>query len=298
MDDVEFMEEVQANEEERLTQLQNKVNAYNNQIRYISDLFDPIFDEITEDLEPLSDVRPEAPKPTATVATAPTVNKRTTEAKVEKKEAEDEIIVEFFPDATVLQPQESEIYKNFMSRIRNARNMEDIKAINASLSKQTDKFTAEDIIGISNAIKEKVATLKTTPTAIELNENNLQKSDNLIVKNAIFINSKLYASAYDTLVVESVDKDGVNVKNVTTGAPEKLTFAEINRNTMLKDSLQNTPESTVVVSDEDKDNIKKSNDATIDFIKDPDAKAEAEKYADSKSLDQLEEELYDTNICD
>jgi conjugal transfer/entry exclusion protein len=298
MDDVEFMEEVQANEEERLTQLQNKVNAYNNQIRYISDLFDPIFDEITEDLEPLSDVRPEAPKPTATVATAPTVNKRTTEAKVEKKEAEDEIIVEFFPDATVLQPQESEIYKNFMSRIRNARNMEDIKAINASLSKQTDKFTAEDVIGISNAIKEKVATLKTTPTAIELNENNLQKSDNLIVKNAIFINSKLYASAYDTLVVESVDKDGVNVKNVTTGATEKLTFAEINRNTMLKDSLQNTPESTVVVSDEDKDNIKKSNDATIDFIKDPDAKAEAEKYADSKSLDQLEKELYDTNICD
>ena len=67
---------------------------------------------------------------------------------------------------------------------------------------------------------------------------------------------------------------------------------------MLKDSLQNTPESTVVVSDEDKDNIKKSNDATIDFISNPEAKAEAEKYADSKSLGELEEELYDTNICD
>jgi hypothetical protein len=298
MDDVEFMEEVQANEEERLTQLQNKVNAYSNQLRYISDLFDPMFDEITEDMEPLTDVRPEAPKPTATAATAPTVNKRTTQAKAEKKEAEDEIIVDFFPDATLLQPQESEIYKNFMSRIRNARNMEDIKAINASLSKQTDKFTAEDVMAISNAIKEKVATLKSTPTAIELNENNLQKSDNLIVKNAIFINSKLYASAYDTLVVESVNKDGVNVKNVTTGDSQKLTFAEINRNTMLKDSLQNTPESTVVVSDEDKDNIKKSNDATIDFISNPEAKAEAEKYADSKSLGELEEELYDTNICD
>jgi hypothetical protein len=177
--------------------------------------------------------------------------------------------------------------------------MDDIQEINASLSKFAYKLTADEVMRISQAIKSRIDVLKSDPTAVPTTANNLKNGDQLIVKNAIFSNKKLFASKLDTLHVTKVDNDGVSVTNLTTKQSEELTFADLNDNAMLKDAAENVQETPPVeLTNDEKALVNTANTSIIDFINDPELKKEAEDYADSKSLDELENELFDTNICD
>jgi hypothetical protein len=299
MDDVDFIDEVREKEETRLEQLINKLQTYDNQLRYITELFDEVSDDIF--MEPnLSDNNaPNAPKPTNVAGTASSVRKIAIEAGVELNEAESEVISEFFPEGGIPSAPESKLLTDYLMRIQGAKSIDDINVINASISKFGYKLTVDEVRKISQAIRSRLEVLKSDPTAVPVTQNNIKKGDQLIVKNAIFINKESFASQSDTLQVTQVEKDGVRVTNLITKKSEKLTFEDINKNTMLKDLAEKvTVTPPVEITDEEKTNIKNSNDITNSFIQDPTALAEAEKYADSKSLENLEDELFDTNICE
>lgn len=298
MDDVDFIEEVRENEETRLGQLLSKLQTYDNQLRYISELFDDVTDEVF--MEPnLSDNNaPNAPKPTNVAGTASTVKRAATDAANNLADEEAELVSEFFLESELPPAPESQLVTEYLMRIKDAKGIDDLNTINASIAKFGYKLTTEEVLRISNAIRSRMEVLKSDPTAVALTSNNIKKGDQLFVKSAIFINKARFAGQLDTLQVTKVDNEGVTVTNLISKKSETLTFADINENTMLKDLADQVPEKApVVISDEEKDTVKSSNDTANKFIEDPGVLAEAEAYADSKSLDELESELYKTKIC-
>lgn len=303
MNDVEFTDEVLQAERDRIEELVVAHKKYNDQLRYLEELLEPVAtDAFYEDV--LSDKNaPEAPKP----KTGGTPAQQRIQTKIEENNQEiqdakadmGKTIGSFslsdIEEAPSAEPVvETEGFKTLTNMVEAAN---DITELNKVYEKITDiALTVDELDQLSDLIDERTAALNTNTATITYNENNVKEGDRFIVKNSIFIDKVIFAQPTESLSIVSVANDYITVYNMTTKQSEYLTFDELNNNAML-DDMKNIPqEETFVLSLEDKNIIQSSLEAANSIVSD-DLDA-VKKLIKDKSMDELENDLFDTNVCE
>lgn len=303
MDDVEFTDEVLQAERDRLDELVAAHRKYNDQLRYLEELLDPeAADAFYEDV--LSDKNaPDAPKPTTGGTSAQQrIQTRIEENKQELQDAKTdmgETVGSFSLSDIEEQPVEQPVaktddFKVLADMVNAANDITELNKVYNVVANYT--LTEDELDALSELIEERTQALKTNTATITYNQNNVAKGDRFIVKNAIFINKETFAEPGNSLFIESVNENGVTVYNVLGGEIENLTFEELTNNTTL-DNMTNIPqEEPVVLSTEDKNVIQSSLDAANSITTDDlDAVKNSIK---NKSMDDLENDLLETNVCE
>jgi hypothetical protein len=182
-------------------------------------------------------------------------------------------------------------------KIRLAKSKDSIKAAQASLNKAVNKLSAAEVVELSNQLQEKLDSL--SEGILQLNKENLKENDKLIVKNPIFIKGAKWAIFGNTLVITDVSDTGVTVRKARGKKTETLTFAQVNALTTLKDSLEDMkPTTEKPLTKKEQDIVAKSKANIDDFVKDFNRLDAIEAEADSMSIEDLEERLFNQNICE
>lgn len=182
-------------------------------------------------------------------------------------------------------------------KIRLAKSKDSIKAAQASLNKAVKKLSAAEVVELSNQLQEKLDSL--SEGVLKLNKENLKENDKLIVKTPIFIRGAKWAIYGNTLVITDVSDTGVTVRKARGKKTENLTFAQVNALTTLKDSLEDMKATTEKpLTKKEQDIVAKSKANIDDFVKDFNRLDAIEAEADSMSIEDLEERLFNQNICE
>ncbi len=182
-------------------------------------------------------------------------------------------------------------------KIRLAKSKDSIKAAQASLNKAVKKLSAAEVVELSNQLQEKLDSL--SEGVLKLNKENLKENDKLIVKTPIFIRGAKWAIYGNTLVITDVSDTGVTVRKARGKKTENLTFAQVNALTTLKDSLEDMKATTQKpLTKKEQDIVAKSKANIDDFVKDFNRLDAIEAEADSMSIEDLEERLFNQNICE
>jgi hypothetical protein len=303
MDDVDFTDEVIQIEKDRLEELVVAHRKYNDQLRYLQELLEPVAaDAFYEDV--LSDKNaPEAPKPkTGGTPAQQRIQTRIEETNKEIQDAKDDMgdTVGSFSLSDIEEtpsPQptvKTEGFKTLSDMVEAANDITELNNIYNVITDYT--LTVDELDQLSDLIDQRTEALQTNTATITYNENNISKGDRFIVKNAIFINKEIFAEPGNSLFIESVNENGVTVYKVLGGETESLNFEELTNNTTL-DNMSNIPQvEPVVLSTEDKNVIKSSLDAANAITtEDLDAVKASIK---NKSMDDLENDLLETNVCE
>jgi len=182
-------------------------------------------------------------------------------------------------------------------KIRLAKSKDSIKAAQASLNKAVKKLSAAEVVELSNQLQEKLDSL--SEGVLKLNKENLKENDKLIVKTPIFIRGAKWAIYGNTLVITDVSDTGVTVRKARGKKTENLTFAQVNALTTLKDSLEDMKATTEKpLTKKEQDIVAKSKANIDEFVKDFNRLDAIEAEADSMSIEDLEERLFNQNICE
>ena len=182
-------------------------------------------------------------------------------------------------------------------KIRLAKSKDSIKAAQASLNRAVKKLSAAEVVELSNQLQEKLDSL--SEGVLQLNKENLKENDKLIVKTPIFIRGAKWAIYGNTLVITDVNDKGVTVRKARGKKTETLTFAQVNALTTLKDSLEDMKATTEKpLTKKEQDIVAKSKANIDDFVKDFNRLDAIEAEADSMSIEDLEERLFNQNICE
>jgi len=182
-------------------------------------------------------------------------------------------------------------------KIRLAKSKDSIKAAQASLNKAVKKLSAAEVVELSNQLQEKLDSL--SEGVLKLNKENLKENDKLIVKTPIFIRGAKWAIYGNTLVITDVSDTGVTVRKARGKKTETLTFAQVNALTTLKDSLADMKATTEKpLTKKEQDIVAKSKANIDEFVKDFNRLDAIEAEADSMSIEELEERLFNQNICE
>lgn len=182
-------------------------------------------------------------------------------------------------------------------KIRLAKSKDSIKAAQASLNRAVKKLSAAEVVELSNQLQEKLDSL--SEGILQLNKENLKENDKLIVKTPIFIRGAKWAIYGNTLVITDVNDKGVTVRKARGKKTETLTFAQVNALTTLKDSLEDMKATTEKpLTKKEQDIVAKSKANIDDFVKDFNRLDAIEAEADSMSIEDLEERLFNQNICE
>ena len=182
-------------------------------------------------------------------------------------------------------------------KIRLAKSKDSIKAAQASLNKAVKKLSAAEVVELSNQLQEKLDSL--SEGILQLNKENLKENDKLIVKTPIFIRGAKWAIYGNTLVITDVSDTGVTVRKARGKKTENLTFAQVNALTTLKDSLEDMKATTEKpLTKKEQDIVAKSKANIDEFVKDFNRLDAIEAEADSMSIEDLEERLFNQNICE
>jgi hypothetical protein len=303
MDDVEFTDEVIQVERDRLEELVAAHKKYNDQLRYLQELLEPVAADAFYE-SPLSDKNaPDAPKPkTGGTPAQQRIQTRIEETNKEIQDAKDDMgdtvgsfSLSDIEEAPSGQPAvKTEGFKTLSDMVEAANDLIELNKIYDVITDYT--LTVDELDQLSDLIDQRTEALQTNTATITYNENNISKGDRFIVKNAIFINKEIFAEPGNSLFIESVNENGVTVYKVLGGETENLTFEELTNNTTL-DNMSNIPqEEPVVLSTEDKNVIKSSLDAANSITTDDlDAVKDSIK---NKSMDDLENDLLETNVCE
>ena len=303
MDDVEFTDEVLQAERDRIEELVVAHRKYNDQLRYLEELLEPVAaDAFYEDV--LSDKNaPEAPKPkTGGTPAQQRIQTRIEETNKEIQNAKDDMgdtvgsfSLSDIEETPSKEPTvKTEGFKTLSDMVEAANDLIELNKIYDVITDYT--LTVDELDQLSDLIDQRTEALQTNTATITYNENNVAIGDRFIVKNAIFINKALFAEPGNSLFIESVNENGVTVYKVLGGETENITFEELTNNTTL-DNMSNIPqEEPVVLSTEDKSVIKSSLDAANAITtEDLDAVKDSIK---NKSMDDLENDLLETNVCE
>lgn len=190
-----------------------------------------------------------------------------------------------------------ELVNNLRARIKIAKNKESINKIKDSIKRNLKKLNASEVTELSNALQEKLDSL--SEGTLKLNKENLKENDQLIVKYAIFINKGKWAIEGNTLVITSVNDNGVTVRKARGKKTENLTFAQVNGLTVLKsnlDEMKSVEEKQLTKKEQSV--ITESKNNLDSFIKNFDQLDDVETEADASDIKELEEKLFNQNICE
>lgn len=187
--------------------------------------------------------------------------------------------------------------KQFAMRIKVAKSKQALDVVKASLNKALKKLSAAEVMQLSDLIEEKIESL--SEGTLKLNKENLKENDKLIVKTPIFIKEAKWAIYGNTLVITGVTDQGVTVRKARGKKEESLTFAQVNALTILKDSLTDMKATTEKpLTKKEQEIIAKSKANLDEFAKDFGRLETIETEADAMSVEDIEERLFNQNICE
>jgi hypothetical protein len=187
--------------------------------------------------------------------------------------------------------------KQFAMRIKVAKSKQALDSVKASLNKAVKKLSANEVMQLSNLIEEKLESL--SEGILKLNKENLKENDKLIAKTTIFIRGAKWAVYGNTLVITGVTDQGVTVRKARGKKEESLTFAQVNGLTILKDSLTDMKATTEKPLTKKEQEIIAKSKANIDeFAKDFGRLEAIETEADAMTVEDIEERLFNQNICE
>ena len=192
---------------------------------------------------------------------------------------------------------DADMTAQFAMRIRMAKSKTALDAVKTSLNKAVKRLSASEVIDLSNQLEERYEAL--SEGVLKLNKENLKENDKLIVKTPIFIRGAKWAIYGNTLVITDVSDTGVTVRKARGKKTEILTFAQVNALTTLKDSLADMKATTEKpLTKKEQDIVAKSKANIDEFVKDFNRLDAIEAEADSMSIEELEERLFNQNICE
>jgi hypothetical protein len=190
-----------------------------------------------------------------------------------------------------------EMTKQFAMRIKVAKSEQALNTVKTSLNKAVKKLSATEVMQLSDLIEEKLESL--SEGTLKLNKENLKENDKLIVKTPIFIKEAKWAIYGNTLVITGVTDQGVTVRKARGKKEESLTFAQVNALTILKDSLTDMKATTEKpLTKKEQEIIAKSKANLDEFAKDFGRLETIETEADAMTVEDIEERLFNQNICE
>lgn len=290
MDTVELLDEVKEAEETRLNELQASLAKYQKQLRYLNALLEPIAEDLKSNS--ISDKTSESPKPTETKKAAAENQKQTVEAV--ERSAEDKVVSSFslsdITDLGVAIEQPDQLSKQLVSmldQINNAETVEDVKNLTRDLS----SFKPSEIKRISSEAKERIKSLGT-----EFKESIENQVDTLDAAEYVVVKSFDGIPTGTMIAVTSVDGNDVTIKIVNDNQQKTVKFDTLNGNIMTPEEAKTkTVAETIEITPEAKQKIAESKTAA-DRLTDSEIDNIIEEVKD-KDLDQLEDDLYNLEIC-
>jgi hypothetical protein len=288
MDTVELLDEVKEAEETRLNELQTSLARYQKQLRYLNELLEPIAEDLKSN--PISDKTSESPKPTETKKTAAENQKQTVEAV--ERSAENKVLFSLsdITDLGVAIEQPDQLSKQLVSvldQINSAETVEDVK----SLTKDLSSFKPSEIKRINTEAREKIKSLGT-----EFKESVENQVDTLDAAEYVVVKSFDGIPTGTMIAVTSVDGNDVTIKIVNDNQQKTVKFDTLNGNIMTPEEAKTkTVAETIEITPEAKQKIAESKTAA-DRLTDSEIDNIIEEVKD-KDLDQLEDDLYNLEIC-
>lgn len=156
----------------------------------------------------------------------------------------------------------------------------------------------EDLEVMSELAKQKAAELKSGD--VKIDPIGLAEGTQLIAKEIIFDDAKMFAMTNETIVVKSVDKTNKTITVTPMGTTDQMTvsFGKLNEMFILKDTVMDTTEQvTTPVTKEEQDMVNQSSDLADTILNSPDQLTELEKAVSNKTVDKLDAELLEDLKC-
>jgi len=189
---------------------------------------------------------------------------------------------------------------DFKADVAKVKTMDELQQIVSDLHiKVSEEAVAfEDLQVMSELAKQKAAEIKAGD--IKIDPIGLTESTQLIAKEIIFDDAKMFAMTNDTLVVKSVDKTKKTITVTPMGSTEEMTvgFDKLNEMFILKDTVMDTTEQVKEpVTKEEQDMVTQSSDLADTILNSPDQLTELEKTVSNKTIKELDAELLEDLKC-
>jgi hypothetical protein len=290
MDTTELVDEVKQQEETRLSELQAALEKYDNQLRYLNALLEPIAEDIKENK--ISDKETSGPKPTETTSKASENKKQT--ADVVQRSKDDKVLSSFslssIADLSTAIEQPDQIraeVKTILDEIETAETVQDVIDIVEDLS----SFKPSEIKMINESAKEKIKNLKADfkesveekiNTATGAKYITIKPIDDVVVGSEIVV-TKINGNNITFAITNSNTEKTVKFDKLIDSV---MTPEEAKTKTAVEE-VEITPEAKTKIA-ESKTAADNLTDTEIDNIIDE---------VGNQDLDNLEEDLYNLEIC-
>ena len=290
MDATELVDEVRQQEETRLSELQSALEKYDNQLRYLKALLEPIAGDI-EDNE-ISDKETSGPKPTETTSKASENQKQTAEAVQRSKD--DKVLSSFslssIADLSTAIEQPDQISAQvtaILDEIEAAETVQDVIDIVEDLS----SFKPSEIKMINESAKEKIKNLKA-----EFKESVEEKINTTTGAKYVTIKPIEDVAVGSEIVVTKIDGNNITFAITNSNTEKTVKFDKLIDSVMTPEEAKTkaaveeveiTPEAKTKIA-ESKTAADNLTDTEIDNII---------AEVGNQDLDNLEEDLYNLEIC-
>lgn len=189
---------------------------------------------------------------------------------------------------------------DFKADIAKVQTLDELQQIVSDLHiKVSEEAVAfEDLQVMSELAKQKAADLKAGD--VKIDPIALGEGTQLVAKEIIFDDAKMFAMTNDSLVVKSVDKANKTVTVSPMGSTDEMTvsFGKLNEMFILKDTAMNATEQvTTPVTKEEQEMVTQSSDLADAILNDPTKLEELEKTVSNKTVEKLDAELLEDLKC-
>jgi hypothetical protein len=290
MDSVELIEDVQAEETNRLNQLQGALQKYDDQLRYLNELLEPSGRESLENK--ISDKNSSGPKPTE-VKKASAENKKQTVEAVDRSKSGKVISTFSLADMADLGEAingEQAVNKDLRTILESISKAETPEEI-TQLSKNLKDFKAGEMKIILDVVKERLQELTK-----EFKDSVKDQLDTTIGAEYVTINPIGDIPAGTLIIITAVVGDNVTVAIVNTNKKKSVKFDKLIGNIMTPAQAKESTTTQVVDITKEVKSVLQTSKTAADNLSD----SEIDEIIGSvKTLDlgDLEEDLFNMEIC-
>jgi hypothetical protein len=290
MDATDLVDEVKQQEETRLSELQAALGRYQNQLRYLNELLEPIAGDIEENK--ISDKETSGPKPTETTSKASENKKQTTDAVQRSKD--DKVVSSFslssIADLSTAIEQPDQIraeVKTILDDIESAETVQDVIDIVEDLS----SFKPSEIKMINDAARTKIKSQE-----VEFKESVEEKINTATGAKYITIKPIEDVVVGSEIVVTKIDGNNITFAITNSNTEKTVKFDKLINSVMTPEEARTkTTTEQVEITPETKTKIAESKTAA-DNLTDTDIDNIIAEVR-NQDLDNLEENLYKKEIC-
>jgi len=189
---------------------------------------------------------------------------------------------------------------DFKADIAKVKSIDELQQVLADLNiKVTEEAVAfEDLTVMSELAKQKAQEIKSGKTKID--PAGLSENTQLVAKETIFDDEKMFALGNDTLIVKSVDMANKKVTVIPLGSTDEMTigFDKLNEMFILKDTVMDATEQVMTpVTKEENEMIIQSSDLADNLLNSPTELEKLEKTVSNKTVEKLDAELLEDLKC-